>query len=103
MRGFHDASSDREEIAHTLLLGVGQQRSTEALTLAAGAAEASLDALDDHRALKLGKDAQHLKHGAAGRSAGIEPLNVQIKVNILGVHLTKEGDEVLQASAKAID
>ena len=83
--------------------GVGQQRSTEALTLATSAAEASLDALDDHRALKLGKDTQHLKHGAAGRSAGIQPLHMQVKINALGVHLTQEGDEVLQASAKAID
>ena len=103
MRGFDDARSDREEIADVLLFDVGQHRSTEALTLAAGASEASLDALDDHRALEFAEHAQHLKHGAAGRSAGIQPLNVQIKVNILGVHLAEKGDEVLQASAKAID
>ena len=103
MRGLDDAGSGREEIADALLFGVGQHRSTEALALATGAAEASLDALGDHRALKFAKHAQHLKHGAAGRSAGIQPLDMQIKINTLGVHLAEERDEVLQASTKAID
>ena len=103
MRGFHDAGSDREEIADALLFGVGQQRSTEALALASGTAEASLDALGDHRTLEFAEHAQHLKHGAASRSAGIQPLNMQIEINPLGVHLAQEGDEVLQASAEAID
>jgi hypothetical protein len=50
MRGFHDTRSSREEMADTLLFGVGQHRPTQALALASGASEASLDALNDHRA-----------------------------------------------------
>jgi len=46
---------------------IGAHRSTpEALTLAPSPREASLDPLDNHRALELGEDAQHLKHRLPG-------------------------------------
>ena len=55
--------------------------------------EAGVDALDDHRALKLGKDAHHLKHRFARRRGRIDPLLMQVQVDAFAVQLTEERDQ----------
>jgi hypothetical protein len=46
-------------------------------TLCSRTREASLDALNNHRALELGKHAEHLKQRLSGWRACVEPLSVQ--------------------------
>jgi hypothetical protein len=76
---------------------IGAHRSTpEALTLAPSPREASLDPLDNHRALELGEDAQHLKHRLPGWRAGVDTLLMEVEVDALGVEFTEEPDQVLQ-------
>jgi hypothetical protein len=49
------------------------------------------DSFLNHRALELGKYAQHLKHGFAGGRRGVEPLLMQEKVDAQRVQLGQEG------------
>jgi hypothetical protein len=55
------------------------------------------------RALELGEDAKHLKHGFAARRCGVNALLMQEQVNTSGVDFREKADQVLKASAEAID
>src|SRR5262249_47537802 len=67
-----------------------------------GACHARADALSDHRPLKLGEDAHHLKHGTARWRRRIEPLLMQIKLGTTGVNLAQERDQILQRAPQPI-
>src|SRR5215469_4005042 len=58
---------------------------TELLALRHGALEASVDALPDHAALKLGERAADLKHQLASRCRGIDRLLVEVQINAAGL------------------
>jgi hypothetical protein len=60
------------------------------------------DALADHRALELGKNAHHLEERFADRGARVEPLLVQIQIDILGVKFAKKAEQVLQGAAEPV-
>ena len=68
-----------------------------------GPREAGLDALLDHRALELGEHPAHLKHGATAGRGRVEPLLMQVEVNILGTQILEEANQVLERPAQAID
>jgi hypothetical protein len=57
------------------------RRPAEALALTPGPRQASAHALLDHRSLKLGKDAQHLKHGLAAWCRGVQALLMQEEID----------------------
>ena len=46
----------------------GYRRASEAFPLALGPRQAGTDSFPDHAALKLGEDAEHLKHGLATKT-----------------------------------
>src|ERR1700730_14061576 len=83
----------RSDLAHprpVLLLEGGLDRAlglldylgtSQLLSLCPCPCESRADALPDHRALELGKDAQHLEHGLAARRRRIETLLMQKKVD----------------------
>jgi len=48
-----------------------------------------------HGALELGEDAHHLKHRVPGRRVDIEALLMQVDVDVLGVQLAEQADEIL--------
>ena len=60
---------------------VARQTVSSALTFTLGPLQASADALLNNRAFELGKDAQHLKHGLAGRRGCVETLLMQKQVD----------------------
>ena len=60
------------------------------------------DTFADHRALKLGKHAEHLKHRAAGRCGRVEPLLMQIQIDTFSVQFLQH-PQILQAAAQPVD
>ena len=51
----------------------------------------------------IGKDAEHLEHGLAGRGRGVEALLMQEQIDLERVKLGQETNEVLQAAPETID
>src|SRR5262249_1007855 len=49
------------------------------------------------------EDAEHLEQSLAGRRAGVVALLVQIEVDLFGMHLAEERDQVLQRSTEPVD
>jgi hypothetical protein len=47
---------------------------------------------------ELGEHAKHLEHRLAGRCGCVETLLVQVKVNLLGMQLAEESEQVNQAA-----
>jgi hypothetical protein len=94
LRCFEDARASRQ-LRPDALDNIRAHWTTKPLALASCPREASLDALDDHRALELGKDAEHLEHRLARWRAGIETLLMQVKVDALRVQFTEERHQIL--------
>jgi hypothetical protein len=63
--------------------------------LAPRSRETSLDPLDNHRALELGKDAHHLEHRLSGWCAGVDTLLVEVEIDTLGVQFAEKPDQLL--------
>jgi hypothetical protein len=66
----------------------------ELFALAPGPRQPGTNALLDHRALELGKDAHHLKHGLAGRGRGVEALLMQEQVDPQGVQFGEKSSQM---------
>lgn len=71
--------------------------------LAGRPAKASHNALPDHRPLEFGEDAEHLEHHPARRCAGVQPLLVQVEIDVLRMGFIQEGDQIGKAATEAID
>jgi hypothetical protein len=82
---FEDSHATRQLLADAIDNFPGYRATPEPLPLAPRPREASLDPLDYNAALELRKDAEHLKHRLSGWGAGVEPLLVQVEINIFGV------------------
>src|SRR5438105_931111 len=67
----------RQSLTDSLFQCGGDWGTPKAFTLAPGARKASTDSFLNHRPLKLGKHAHHLKHRLPGRCRGVEPLLAQ--------------------------
>jgi hypothetical protein len=76
----------------------GYPRPAEVLALTASPFHACADTLLDDRALELGEDTKHLKHGLAPRRGGVDALLMQEEVDANGVDFRQEADEVLKAT-----
>ena len=61
---------------------------------------ASHDTFPDHGAFKLGKHAKHLKHRLAGR---VDPLLMQIQIDVLGVNILQHLHKVRRRAAQPIN
>jgi hypothetical protein len=46
--------------------------------------------LPNHGALELGKNAHHLEHGSAAWGRGVQPLLMQVQINLLGMKLGQQ-------------
>src|SRR5215831_20236417 len=64
----------RQSLTDSFLECGGDWGPPKALTLTPGPGEASTDSFLNHRPLKLGKHAHHLKHRLSSRGRGVEPL-----------------------------
>jgi hypothetical protein len=82
---FEDSRASRQFLADAIDNFPGYRATPEPLPLAPRPREAGLNALDYNATLELGKDAEHLKHRLSGWGAGVEPLLVQVEINIFGV------------------
>jgi hypothetical protein len=60
----------------------GYPRPAKSFALVLGPPKPGPDSLCDHRALKLGEHAHHLKHGLAARRRGVQALLVQEQVDV---------------------
>ena len=58
---------------------------------------------NDFAAMELGKHADHLKHRAARRRGGVEALLMQEEIDLFGMKLPQEIQEVGQSAAETID
>ena len=83
-------------------LGV-ERRAAEPLAVPTGPLKAGAEPLLDHRPFELGKDAHHAEQRLAGRRGGVDALLVKVQVDLGGVDLAQEPDQVLQAAPKPID
>lgn len=73
-----------------------------ATALAGRSAKARHDPLPDHGPLEFGEDAEHLEHHPAAGRRGIEPLLVQIQIDVLRLGFVQEGDQIGKAAAEAV-
>ena len=96
LRRFEDSCPFRQLLTDALDNFRAYRATPESLSLAPCPREPSLDPLDNHRALELGEDAQHLKHRLPGWRAGVDTLLMEVEVDALGVEFTEEPDLVLQ-------
>src|SRR6516225_1871271 len=78
-------------------------RPTELRALCDRAFKASVDALPDHAALKLGKRTADLKHELAGRRRGVDRLLVEVEIDAAGLQRLDRAQQVDQASSDAIN
>src|SRR6516225_4358743 len=78
-------------------------RPTELLALCDRALEASVDALLDHVALKLGERAADLKHQLACRCGGVDRLLVEVHVNAASMQGLKGAQQINKRPAEPVD
>src|SRR6516165_7100468 len=78
-------------------------RPAELRALCDRALKASVDALPDHAALKLGERAADLKHELAGRRRGVDRLLVEVEIDAAGLQRLDGAQQVDQASSDAIN
>ena len=81
----------------------GNARPAKRLALRPGPCQASLHAILDHRALKLGEDAHHLEHGLAGGRARIDALLMEIQIALESVQFAEKAHQILEAASQAIN
>src|SRR5262249_17793039 len=91
-----DAHALGSPVENLLAMLIAFHRSTKGLAPRPRSRQSSVHALADHGPLKLSEHAKHLEHGAAGRSRRVEPLLVQVEVNVLAVEFPEEANKVLQ-------
>jgi hypothetical protein len=80
-RAWWSLSSRCRDRRHLSRIAMLQPPSAELNAISLGPAQTGHDPLADHRPLELGKYAQHLEHGAAGRRRCIEALLMQGQVD----------------------
>jgi hypothetical protein len=68
-----------------------------------GPRQPRVDALHDHGALELCKDAAYLEHGLARRSGRIDRLLMQVQIAVKGLKLIQKLDQVLETAAKPVN
>src|SRR5262249_32636199 len=93
-RRLSHAHAARQSRPDSLSQLIRDRRPAKALTFTLGPLQASANALLDNRVFELGKDAQHLKHGLAGRRGRIETLLMQKQVDAKRVKLGQERHKV---------
>lgn len=89
--------------AHLIFLGPVDPRAAKLLAFGLGPGQPGIDALADHAALELGKDATHLEHGATGGRRRVQGLLMKVQIAANRLKLAHEAYEVLQTAAKAIN
>jgi hypothetical protein len=70
-------------------------------TLVSRACQTGPHSLLYHCALELGKHAHHAEHRAAAWCAGVEPLLVQVEVDLLGVQLLQRSKQIHRRELEA--
>jgi len=78
-------------------------RSAQLRALGLGPRQADHDTFVDHAAFELGKHTHHLKHRFAGRRCRVDPLLMQIQVDVFSEKFLQDADKVDQRSAQPID
>src|SRR5260370_39234503 len=96
----HAARQSRPDALSQL---IRDRRSAKSLTFTLGPLQAGADALLDNRAFKLGKHAEHLKHGLASWRGRVETLLMQKQVDAERVKFGQERHKIFQAAAQTID
>jgi hypothetical protein len=69
---------------------------TKHLAIGYGSLQASVNALPDHTALKLGKSARDFKHKLAAWRSGIEGLLIEVQVNLAGFEMLNGAEQINQ-------
>ena len=80
--GLVDARPAAEHALDIPFRCVGKRRSS---CLLGRASETSAHAFGNHGALELGKDPEHLKHGSPAGGRGVDSLDVQVEIDVLGL------------------
>src|SRR2546422_507286 len=75
----------------------------ETLALGASTSKAGVNSVLDDAALELGEDAHHLEQRLAAGRRGVHALLMEIQVDLQGMQLGQERDQVLQRPAKSIN
>src|SRR6516164_6884500 len=78
-------------------------RPTKLLALCDRPLEASVDAMPDHAALKLGKGTANLKHQLACRCGRVDRLLIEVEIDTAGLQRLDSAQEIDQASSDAIN
>ena len=99
----HDASAADKESAHRFFFTPRYRWAPQTLARRSRSRQARLDALDNHRALELGEDPNHLKHRLASRRRRVDPLLMQIQIDALGMQFAEKRDKVLQRPTEPVD
>jgi len=68
-----------------------------------GPCQAGLDPFLNHRSFEFGEYRAHLKHRLPGGRRGVNPLCVQVQINVFRVDLVQETRQMLQGAAQPID
>src|SRR5262249_14195220 len=76
---------------------------TELLPLCDRALKASVDALTDHAAFKLGKSTADLKHELACRGGGVDRLLIEVQIDAAGLQGLDGAQQIDQRAAQAVD
>jgi hypothetical protein len=87
------------------LLGVAllDRTPTKLLSLRPSTGQPSHHVLSDHCSLELCEHAEHLEHGSAGGSGCVEPLLMQEEINVLGVEVRQEAQQVRKGPTEPIN
>src|SRR6266568_998500 len=75
----------------------------ETLALGASTSKAGVNSVLDDAALELGEDAHHLEQRLAAGRRGVHALLMEVQVDLEGMQLSQERDQVLQRPAKSIN
>src|SRR5947209_18278436 len=86
---FENPSPGRQLLLDALDNIRAHRTTAKPLALAPRTRETGFYPLDNHGALELGKDAQHLEHCLSGWRAGVETLLVKVEIDAFGVQFAE--------------
>ena len=96
-----NAHAFRAEASYALLNSRCRTRAAERCPLLPGARKPGVDTFANDAPLKLGKDAQHLKHCSAGGGRRVEALLMQKQIHALVAERLQDGQQIRERASEA--